>query len=471
MKTADLAALVSACLSVTGAVQWRSPSVEALPWQIDLGETCDRLVDSALDGTGMRATLSAPARHGKTEWTGRGMPIRAFLGAWMRGLCVLDSPKPTFSIFYVTSAGDRSGEVSDQIRSAVARIYRETGDELWAPGPTWKREDFQTRGGLRWVACGWSATTGGVGANLLIMDDMTGSSEVYRGPTQRNKIRRVVQEDLLSRLVEGGAALQMETRRGIHDTTAWLLGDFPDVWEDHTWKCYDPERGYLWPEQYGEKWRKTMPHLTDNSPVWRSLYQQEPIAEGGTIIDPSWLEATYSEPPDVVASLADLRVFGVDLASTGKQTSDPCAFVVVAVRDAFVDVLFAYQKQMDYPRARQYLTELGLEWDTHGGVVELAANGDALVADLSSVVAGIRGERATKDKVARLTPWLPMMAARQLRLPAMGAPWVRSFREAVLAFSGTDGDDDHFIDALVWALVAADTGTGQMTVDDWADVF
>jgi phage terminase large subunit-like protein len=304
------------------------------------------------------------------------------------------------------------------------------------------------------------------------MDDMLGSSEVYRSPTKREKIRRVVQEDLLSRLMDGGAALQMETRRGIHDTTAWLLGEFPDVWEDHTWRCYDAERGgYLWPSQYGEKWRATMPHLTNSAPVWRSLYQQEPIAEGGTIIDPSWLEATYSEPPDVAASLADLRVFGVDLASTGKQTSDPCAFVVVAVRGAFVDVVFAYQNQMDYPRARQYLTELGIEWDTNGGVVELAANGDALVADLAAVVPGIRGERATRDKVARLTPWLPMMAARQLRLPAKGAPWVRSFREAVLAFSGTDGDDDHFIDALVWALVAADTGTGQMTVDDWDDAF
>ena len=120
----DLKAIAYACHNTTGAVQWRTRGkLQPLPWQADLGAVCDRLIDSALAGTGYRATIAAPPRHGKTEWTGRGLPIRAYLEAWRGGRCHLDSEDPTFCVLYVTASDKRARSVSDQVRAAVARIY------------------------------------------------------------------------------------------------------------------------------------------------------------------------------------------------------------------------------------------------------------------------------------------------------------------------------------------------------------
>jgi phage terminase large subunit-like protein len=104
-------------------------------------------------------------------------------------------------------------------------------------------------------------------------------------------------------------------------------------------------------------------------------------------------------------------------------------------------------------------------------VVERAAGGAGLVAELEASVTGLRGENpGGQDKVARLSPWLPMMAARQLRLPVITAPWQRGYVEELVAFTGTPGELDNRVDATVWALVAATAPAPEPTVaevDDW----
>jgi len=446
--------LARAARSVTGAVTWRNPRLRPLPWQLDLGRVCDRIVDSTLTGTGARVTLAAPPRHGKTEWTGRGMPLRAMFAS-------KDRPMP---VLYATSAKDRAEEVSSRVRAGVARYFEETGDQRYAPGRKWGTLEWETEAGHAWVALGWSGTTGGIGARLLIMDDVIGSSEVYRSKTTRMRIRRVVQEDLLSRLMDGGAALQMETRRGLEDTTGWLLSEYPDTWESHVWPMWTPDRGYLWPEQYGEAWRARNPHLTDNAPVWRSLYQQEPVPEGGAMIPPEHLRRTYPEDPRIAARLADHIVIGADLAFTGKTTSDHTAAVVLGVRGANRDVLDVVRRQMPWLDQKRALRDLCQKWKPSAVVVEEAANGYAIIDELRAYgIPGVRGEKTGgKDKVARLTPWLGTIAA-DLRLPE-SAPWRSDLIGELSAFTGVADAHDDQVDALVWAMVAARGGT--WTVDD-----
>lgn len=437
------------CSSVTSATTWRAPKITPLPWQRELGLLCDRLVDSAIAGSGLRATLAAPPRHGKTEWTGLGMPIRAYLAAARAGR--------SFSILYVTSTSQRADEVSARVRSAIARLHRETGEQCFAPGPIWTRTEWETLGGLRWTAMGWSGATGGIGAHLLILDDVIGTSEVYRSSTTRGRIRRVIEEDLLSRLMDGGSALQMETRRGTEDTTAWLTSTWPGTWEAHVWRCWEAERGYLWPEQYGEAWRATMPHLTDSSAVWRALYQQEPVAEGGTLIPYDWTTATYAEDPRSARALADHVVAGVDLAATGRTTSDEYAIVVIGCRGAYRDVLHVVVGRAGYVEQRARLRDVCLDWRPDAVILELAAGGDAMLDELGGEIRGLRGERARGDKVTRLSPHLPRFAARQVRTPAGGAPWVPRWREQVSGFSGVDGEADDIVDGTVWALHGAES--------------
>lgn len=455
--------------SVAGAMEWRDPKMVPLDWQRELCAVCDDLIDSALEGTGKKVTLSAPPRHGKSEATGRAMPLSAYLRAGSRPI----------SIMYVTSTATRAKEVSRRVRAAVLRIHRElvavekmyanqgvpyTGvpSRMFAPSEdNWTTMDWETEGGHQWKGIGWSEATGGIGANILIMDDMVGSGATYRSRAKREAIRAAVDEDLLSRLMDGGSAIQMETRRGADDTTAWLQREHGDVWEDHTWPCYDESREgspYLWPEVYGEDWRAKMPHLSDSAPVWRALYQQEPVAEGGTLVATEWLEATYSEPPEVVAMLADKLVFGCDLTSKGSKLNDPAAITVTAYRGEYRDVLQVWSKRCPYPEQRKTLKELHDRWKHHAKGkpievrVEAQAGGYAMVEELRPDVAGIIACPAVGDKVSRLTPHLPRIAARQVRTPAQGAHWVQGWKEEVTGFSGIDGEMDNQVDSLTLSL-------------------
>ncbi len=445
--------------SVSAAVRWRNPRFRPLPWQRDLAAVCDRLRDDSLAGRSPRMTLSAPPRVGKTEHTGRGLPLSAMVAAG-------DDPMP---IIYATSAKERAEEVSHAVRSAVERYHRETRDDRFAPGRKWGTLEWETEAGHRWTAFGWTSSTGGVPGRLLIGDDLLGSSEAYRSRSVRLRLRRVWQEDLLSRLESGGGALQMETRRGLEDTTGWLTTEYPDTWERHVWRMWDPADGYLWPERYGEAWRAANPHLTDSSPVWRSLYQQEPVPEGGTLIEPAWLTRTYPEDPEWVARTADRVVMGVDLAFTGRERSDHCAFVVVAVRGPWRDVLHVTRRQMPWREQVATLRDLIDRWRTQPGnvVVERAANGAAVVDQLAEEVGALRSEPATRDKASRLTPHLGTVAGA-LRLPAR-APWRSAFVEELLAFTGAADAHDDQVDALVWAMVGAQGGG--RTASDYLDLY
>lgn len=425
--------------SVYEAMRWRDVRTQPTRLAVELGALCDRVLSTP----GTRVLVSAPPRHGKTEAIGRAMPLSGALRAQARG--------EEFPVLYVTSTGTRSQDVCRDARRDAERVYAETGDPWWAPSDVWSSNQWTTKGGYRWIALGREAASGGIGARLVLLDDMIGSAAAYRSGATMSALRRAVQEDHLSRIAEDARVVHMETRRGVEDTTAWLSEEYG--WEHHVWRCLDPERGYLWPEVYGEAWRATMPHLTDASPVWRALYQQEPIPEGGTLIAPEWLDATYSELPTLAARLAERRIMGVDLAATGR--GDPAAAVVLGCRGAYRDVLWAGQIKAPYPEQRRWITEIAREWDVHGVHVERAAGGDAMIADLASVVPGILGHSPVGSKAVRAAPYLPLMAARQLRLPAAVQPWMRGYREAMVSVTGIGDEDDHYFDATTWGLVGA----------------
>ena len=425
--------------SVLQAMQWRDPRVQPTRLAVELGALCD----SVLATPGRRVLASAPPRHGKTEAIGRAMPLSGALRAQVEGR--------EWRVLYVTSTDTRARDVCRDARRDAERIYRETEDPWWAPSDVWSATQWATKGGYSWVALGREAASGGVGAHMLLLDDLIGSASAYRSRATMDALRCAVQEDHLSRLLDGGRVVHLETRRGVADTTAWLSEEYG--WEHHVWRCHEPGRGYLWPEVYGAAWRATMPHLTDASPVWRALYQQEPIPEGGTLIPPEWLDATYSEPPKIAARLAERRVLGADLAATGR--GDPAAIVVLGCRGAYRDVLWAGKLVAPYPDQRRWLVEVAREWDVHSAHVERAAGGDAMVADLEAVVPGIQGHVPRGSKAMRAAPYLPVIAARQYRLPASPEPWVRAYREGMTSVTGEGDEDDHEFDASVWALVGA----------------
>lgn len=452
----DALALDRACTSTLGAARWRMPDFEVAPFHRELAQLCDRLVESAFTGTALQAMVGAPPRHGKSELIALAMTTYALLRAWKE--------RREFAVLYVTAKDTLARRISRVLRGVCARLLELTGDDYFARSPDgeWTAESWETAGGFTMRAIGRGGATGGIGAHLLVLDDLIGSDKVYRSPADRETIWRSLSSDFMSRLMDGGAAIHMETRRGVLDTTARLLEEQGDQWEHHVWECYDPTRpygdGYLWPRRMNADARQRR-GLSDSDRDWLSLYQQRPVPEGGTLIEPGWLLHTFpgSTDPSVVRGSYQSVWVGVDLAATGRATSDHCVFTVVGCRGALRDVLEVVRFRAGFVEQRARLRELCRQWRPTGVVVELAAGGDAIVDELQHDVPGLRGERATRDKKTRLQPWTGVLAAGQLRVPE-SARWLRDWRAELTAFSGTDGEPDDQVDSLVWALEAARAG-------------
>lgn len=187
-------------------------------------------------------------------------------------------------------------------------------------------------------------------------------------------------------------------------------------------------------------------------------YNQRPTVKEGSVIQVAWLWERYREDPRALAARCGRVVVGVDLAFTGRTSSDYCVAVVIGCIGAMRYVLHVERAQLAYPDQRRMVRHIVSQWSPTSVVVEKAANGDALLSELSTEVPGIRGERASTDKHQRLASsgTLSAMEANQGVLPD-SAPWLDELVNELTSFPNGAHDDQ--VDALVWAMVAA-AGSG-----------
>lgn len=434
----------------TMATAWaRDPArYEAHRFARSISAVCDQIAADALAGVSNWYALEAPPRHGKSEHVGRVLPARV--------MALL----PGASILYATSTDDRADDVSMAARSMVDRCavaYPHLGR-----GETWQRTRFRTVGGGWWTGVGAGSATGGIGARLAVVDDVTGSAERQRSAAWKRGARRWLLEDVISRL-ENGPLVVMETRRGLDDVIGWLEGEFPGKLIRHTWRCLAEEGEqdgrapgeYLWPERYGEAWRASSPHLYDQSPIWSSLYQQRPTREGGAVILEEWCGHRYpGSPMDARAACSAVYVV-IDPAAKTSERNDPSAIGVLGVRGSDVLVLHVEAERRDYPALRQRAIDLARQWRSAGLVVEDTSVGQALVPDLraSGVAVHAQSVAGRGDKVARMQPFLIRWQSGQVLLPS-SAPWVAAFVSEVVSVPDAAHDDQWDMMSLGLAYLA-----------------
>jgi len=417
---------------------WRDPKrYEAHRFARSIAAVCDQITADALTRRTRWYGLEAPPRHGKSEHVGRVLPSR------------LMALMPGASVLYATSTDDRADEVSMSARASVERLsvaYPHLGR-----GESWRRTAWQTESGGWWVGVGAGGATGGIGANLIVVDDVTGSAERQRSDAWKKHARRWLTEDVLSRS-EGGPVIVMETRRGLDDISGWLDAEYPGHLQRFTWRCvaedgdHDPcgrsPGEYLWPERYGADWRAASPHLADGSPLWSSLYQQRPTQEGGAVIREEWTRHRYPERPEDIRRTCSAVYVVIDPAAKTAERNDPSAIGVLGVRGGDVIVLHVEAERRDYPALRQRVRDLSTAWRASGVLVEDTSVGQALVPDLRALglachAVGVAGRG---DKVARMQPHLIRWQSGQILLPE-SAPWVAAFVGEICAVPDAAHDD------------------------------
>lgn len=444
-----------------GTVQllaYRSPQYQPARWHWQIGRECDRLIAGVLAGRGPWEAWGAPPRHGKSEHAGRGMPARLMALA------------PGASVLYATSTGPRAVEVSMAVRRLVEELARSGAFPHLAPHPDgpWTQTEWRTIGGNTWVGVGSGAATGGIGADAIILDDVTGSEERQRSSAWKAGARSWLQGDVLTRGKAGFALLAMETRRGLDDIQGWLKAEYPGRLVTRTWTCRAEEGdpwgrapgAYLWPERtatgwggYDAAWHASRPDLQGGR-IWETQYQQRPVVEGGEVIRTEWTAHRYDGDPVAVRSGCSRVMLFCDPSSTSKDRSDPTAIQVWGLRGRHRLLLHAEVLRPDDLTRR--LADLQAAWRAEGIALEATSIGPEIARALQR--GGLRGVLTLPvsgrgDKVARMTPHLPSWAAGDVLLP-QSAPWVARYVGEVTTVPSSPHDDEWDCTSLALAYYA-----------------
>lgn len=436
---------------VCAMLRWYRPTTyQPVAWQEDIGAVCDGMALAAVEGRAEWHMLGAPPRHGKSEHVGRAMGPRAM------------ALRPGLSVLYLTSTEERAIDVSQAARGMVTALYKSGAYPHLAPGVPWKTTEWRTVGGNHWVGLGEGSATGGIGAHMIIPDDITGSDDRQASRAWKLGARRWFQGDALTRDAGGAVVCLMETRRGLDDMQGWASEEWPGRWQTHAWRCQGTDGSYLWPERYGATWHAGRPDLAPGTRVWETQYQQRPYREGGSVLLEAWLRATY--PGDPMAAREDCaRVWvAIDPAAKTAERNDPSAILVAGVMpDRSIRVLHVEAERRDYPALRQRVRDVAAWMRADGILVEDTSVGQALIPDLRLMGLAVRAVSVAGrgDKVQRMAPQMVRWASGQVQWPDPPAPWCAMARGQLAAVPDSDHDDvwDAFSILLAWESAGAST--------------
>lgn len=417
----------------------------AHPFARSISRVCDSIIADALAGVSSWWALEAPPRHGKSEHVGRAMPGR------------LMALMPGASVLYATSTDERAVEVSMAARSMVGNLA--PSHPHLAKGAQWEQTNWLTVGGGRFVGVGAGGATGGIGGNLGVIDDVTGSAERQRSRAWKAGNRRWILEDVVSR-IENGPLVIMGTRRGLDDEIGWLESEHPGKVRKLTWQHVATEEvsdpmgrasgEYLWPDRYGAAWRAQMPHLVDSSPIWQSLHQQRPTAEGGEVVHTDWTSHRYPSAPSEMRRACRSIMLFADTSSTTADKSDPTAIQVWGLQG--IKRVLLYAEVLKPYDLTQRIVDLCGEWRPDGVGIEATSIGHEIARGLEKAAANTPGGQHVRgvmtlpvsgrgDKIARMAPFIPEWMGGHVLLPA-SAPWVARYVGEITTVPAAPHDDE-----------------------------
>ncbi len=306
----------------------------------------------------------------------------------------------------------------------------------------------------------------GVGANILIGDDCLSQDGSYSDAI-RTSTNRWIDSTWSTRRNDPSSDLfvYVQQRLAEDDVPGHLMAEQKDKFlliripleaeEDETYlfplsgRTYERKKGeILQPQRFTSD---VVEALRQNSNVWSGQCQQRPSPAGGGIIKSHWWRF-YVRPGDPVPADAvvlpeefEEMAQSWDMAFKDKKTSD---FVVGGVwgRNGATKYLMPdlVWDRLDFVGTKKAVIDLSARWPkTYKKWVESAANGEAIISELQSVVAGLIAVQPLGSKAARLSAAAPDVEAGNVVLPHPSiCTWTRRFiDECSAACCGGKHDD------------------------------
>jgi predicted phage terminase large subunit-like protein len=397
------------------------------------------VIGRALAGP-VRALISVPPRHGKTETLLHAIP-------WV----LLQHPE--YVIGYVSYAADiarsKSRNARDYARSSGV-VLRDDADAL---------NEWRTPQGGGVIATGIGGPLTGHGVRILLVDDPLKNREEAESFLIRQRNHEWFTSTAMTRLDPEGSAIIVHTRWHEDDLIGRLKkeadryvethGEEGEPWEHINLQAISDTTGEAlwskrWPVDVLEKRRRTVGPYD-----WASLFQGDPRPREGKLFREP---ARYDKQ-----ELAGRRIgIGVDVAGTKSTKANWTVASVFAFADyeddLCADVLDVLRLQEEIPEVCRKLEALQEQWGAPL-IVEASGLGKAVPQTLRDTNSKLKIEQVhpVTDKWARAQSYGAAWNNGRVRHPKQ-AGWLNAWLQVHRDFTGDDDpcDDDVDAGAHVW---------------------
>jgi predicted phage terminase large subunit-like protein len=398
-----------------------------------------RLLERAVRGESIRALVSVPPRHAKTETILHSI-------AW--GL----SQNPSLQFGYIgyaeTFARSKSRRARDLARASHVAI-RSDADAL---------NEWRTPEGGGVLATGIGGPLTGHGVDILLVDDPHKNREEAESTLLRQGVYEWFTSTGVTRVEPHGAIIVVHTRWHSDDLigrleresakfaeTGGLEGEH---WDLINLRAVDETTGEaLWPDRWPvdvlERRRRTIGEYE-----WAALFQGRPRPRGARL----FREPVRYEHPEIAGRRL---IIGVDVAGTKSSRADWTVATVLAFTgeadELAADVLEVLRLQEEIPQVCRELEALQKKWNAPL-VIEGSGIGKAVPQTLLDVNPRLRIEEVhpTEDKFTRAQAYAAGWNQGRVRLPA-SAGWLPEFLRVHTDFTGVNDRHDDDVDAAVHA--------------------
>lgn len=415
----------------------------------------DRAITESLElaKNGQRDGLlvSMPPQHGKSELCSKYLPAW-FLGTHPDQRVILTSYEADFAAGWGRKARDLLEQHGHLFGVKVSK--RSSAVNRW---------DLDGHdGGMTTAGVGGAIT--GKGAHLLIVDDPIKNDEEARSPKHRQKQWEWWQSVATTRLRPGALMVVVQTRWHRDDLTGriidharsngqrWLSIKLPALAEQNDPLGRAPGEA-LWPEMYSREVHEKN-RATRTNYYWRSLYQQDPQAEGGSEWPEDFFgpEIWFNEWPHE----CQCRTVALDPSKgTDSKFGDYSAFVMLAVGNDGTLYVDADLARRNTSVIVEDALRIQYQFQSHGFVIEGNAFqfllGDELVRRANEIGLPIPVFTAnnTISKLVRIRGLTPYLSRRKIRFKG-GSSGAQLLVEQLKDFPLADYDDGP--DALEMAI-------------------
>lgn len=366
--------------------------------------------------------------------------------------------------------GRRARAVAQQ--PAFSAIYSGQGSNpahVTIDPKTGAADEWALTNGSEYLACGINAAVTGARAHCIVIDDPVKGREQADSPTLREKTWNAYKDDVLTRLIPGGAVILVTTRWHEDDLAGRLLPKDYDgrsgtveCRDGKAWEvlclpaCCEREDDplgrrpgeYLWPEWFDEAhWAI----FRSQSRSWASLFQQRPRPDEGGVLKAEWFRRF------TVAPAEGLVVQSWDTGNKSKDANAPSVCSTFLITRTGYYLLHVFRQRLEYPALKRMVKSLALAWSPTHLLIEDKASGQSLIQDLrEEEMLPVIAIEPEGDKLTRARRSSGTAEAGLVHIPAE-AEWLPEWEGEVFAYPlSTFADQvDSFTQFINWARDSA----------------